>query len=121
MGPPADPAGTLGTASAPPLALTLWRFVLAGTLLAGLALATRAPWPRTRRAWVDATVTGVLLQGLQFTGVYLGLAYGTSAALSALVISLSVLIVQRVARRTRASVPVSSSRSDGTAAVARRA
>lgn len=91
-------AGTLGTSSAPPLALTLWRFVLAGALLAGLALATRAPWPRTRRGWIDAVVTGVLLQGVQFTGVYLGLAHGTSAALSALVISLCPLLVAAAAR-----------------------
>lgn len=91
-------AGTLATSSAPPLALTVWRFVLAGALLAGLAVATRAPWPRTRRAWVDAVVTGVLLQGVQFTGVYLGLAHGTSAALTSLVISLCPLLVAAAAR-----------------------
>ena len=91
-------AGTLGTAAAPPLALTTWRFLLAGLLLGGLALATRAPWPRGRRAWRDAVVTGVLLQGVQFTGVYLGLANGTPAALSALVLSLCPLLVAAVAR-----------------------
>jgi drug/metabolite transporter (DMT)-like permease len=39
-------AGTIGAWSVPPLALVAWRFLLAATLLAALALATRAPWPR---------------------------------------------------------------------------
>ena len=91
-------AGSLGTAAAPPLALTFWRFLLAGLLLAGLAAVSRAPWPRGRRAWRDAIVTGLLLQGLQFTGVYLGLAHGTSAALCSLLISLCPLLVAAGAR-----------------------
>ena len=59
-------AGTLATRAAPPFALTVWRFLLAAVLLAGIAVVTRAPWPRGRRAWRDLVVTGVLLQGVQF-------------------------------------------------------
>ena len=41
----------------------------------GIAVVTRAPWPRGRRAWRDLVITGVLLQGVQF-----GAAYGALGA-----------------------------------------
>ena len=57
----------------------MWRFLLAALLLAGIAVVTRAPWPRGRRAWRDLVVTGVLLQGVQFGAAYGGVALGVPA------------------------------------------
>jgi drug/metabolite transporter (DMT)-like permease len=86
-------AGTLGTRDTPPFALTAWRFLLAAALLAAVAALSRAPWPRTRRAWGDLVVTGVLLQGVQFGAGYTAIALGVPAALAALVLCLSPVVV----------------------------
>ena len=85
--------GSVGARQVPPLALTTWRLLLAGALLALVALATRAPWPRDGRAWRDLVITGVLLQGVQFAGAYLALATGVPAGLAALVLCLSPVLV----------------------------
>jgi drug/metabolite transporter (DMT)-like permease len=75
--------GALGVDAAPPLALLTIRFALAiGPVL---FLATRVKgWrqlPLGRMA-----VAGLLLQGVQFSGVYGGLSLGVPAALSSLVV-----------------------------------
>jgi len=85
--------GTFGTRAISPLALNFWRFALAAVLLAGIAWLTRAPWPRTPRAWAHLAVTGILLQAGQFGGVYIGLASGVPAALSSLIIGCTPVVV----------------------------
>jgi drug/metabolite transporter (DMT)-like permease len=91
-------AGGLATRDTPPFALTAWRFLFAAGLLAGAAVVGRAPWPRTRRAWRDLVVTGVLLQGVQFGAGYTAIALGVPAALAALVLCLSPVLVAVASR-----------------------
>lgn len=86
-------AGTIAARSGPPFAMTVWRFLIAALLLAGFAAATRAPWPRTRKAWRDLVITGVLLQGVQFGAAYSALALGVPAGLGALVLCLAPALV----------------------------
>lgn len=86
-------AGGLGTRDAPALSLTTWRFLLAGALLVVVALVTRAPWPRGRRAWADLVITGVLLQAVQFGAGYTAIGLGVPAGLAALVLCLSPVLV----------------------------
>ena len=86
-------AAAVATRATPPFALTVWRFLFAALLLAGIAVVTRAPWPRGRRAWRDLVVTGVLLQGLQFGAAYGGVALGVPAGLAALVLCLAPALV----------------------------
>lgn len=85
--------GSVGARSAPPLALTFWRFLLATAALAVLAVVTRAPWPRTAPEWRRLAVTGLLLQAVQFSGVYLGMGLGVPAGLSALIMGSAPLFV----------------------------
>jgi drug/metabolite transporter (DMT)-like permease len=85
--------GSIGARSVPPFALSAWRFLIAAGLLGAIALATRAPWPRGRRAWRDLVVTGVLLQGVQFGGGYAAMALGVPAGLTAMVLCLSPTVV----------------------------
>jgi drug/metabolite transporter (DMT)-like permease len=85
--------GAIATRDLPPLAVTTWRLLLAATLLAVVAAATRAPWPRGFRRWRDLTITGVLMQGVQFGGAYTAIALGVPAALCALVLCLSPVLV----------------------------
>ena len=86
-------AAGIATRAVPPFALTVWRFLLAALLLAGLAALTGAPWPQGRRAWRDLVVTGVLLQGVQFGAAYGALALGVPAGLGALVLCLAPALV----------------------------
>ncbi|ADD41276.1 DMT family transporter [Stackebrandtia nassauensis] len=77
--------GPIGVSLAPPLALTFWRFVMAATVMVLVSLVTRAPWPRTRAAWLQLVTTGVLMQAAMFSGAYIGLSLGVSAGLAALI------------------------------------
>jgi drug/metabolite transporter (DMT)-like permease len=86
-------AGVLGTRDTPPLALSVWRFLLAAGLLLAVAVVMRAPWPRTRREWRDVIITGVLLQAVQFGAAYSAVALGVPAGLAALVLCLSPVLV----------------------------
>lgn len=85
--------GPIGVSAAPPLALTFWRFALATAVMTGIAVATRAPWPRGRAAWAQLVLTGVFMQAVMFAGIYLGLDAGISAGLAALVIGAGPLVV----------------------------
>ncbi len=91
-------AGAIATRSAPPFALTVWRFLFAALLLALLAVATKAPWPRGGKAWRDVVITGVLLQGVQFGAGYGALALGVPAGLGALVLCLTPALVAVLSR-----------------------
>jgi drug/metabolite transporter (DMT)-like permease len=88
--------GNIGTLSAAPFPLLWWRFLLAAVVLAIVAVAKRAPWPHGM-AWIHLLVTGILLQTVQFAGVYLGLKLGVSAGLAALIISASPLVIAALA------------------------
>jgi drug/metabolite transporter (DMT)-like permease len=89
-------AGALATSHAGALTMTFWRFVGAAPLMALIALATRAPWPRGRRTIAIVVVVGLLLQVVQFTGSYLALQYGVPAGLVALLAGAGPLIVALV-------------------------
>jgi drug/metabolite transporter (DMT)-like permease len=86
-------AGGLGTRAVPALSLTTWRLLLAGALLAGIAMVTGAPWPRSRREWRDLVLGGVLLQAVQFGAGYSAIGLGVPAGLAALVLCLSPVVV----------------------------
>ncbi|MEU7901111.1 DMT family transporter [Nonomuraea sp. NPDC049152] len=85
-------AGVPGVAAAPPLLLMFARFALAGVLLAGYALITRAPWPRGRAA-AHIAVTGLLIQAVQFGSFYTALGMGFPAAVVSLVQGLSPVVI----------------------------
>lgn len=89
--------GQLATRDLPPLAVTTWRLLFAVALLVVIAAVTRAPWPRGLARWRDLAVTGALMQGVQFGGVYVAIALGVPAALCALVLCLNPVLVAMAA------------------------
>src|SRR2546430_15287609 len=91
-------AGTIGTRAVPPITLLTWRFTIAAVALAGIALAVRAPWPRTWAGWRDNVVAGLLLQGVSFAGTYLRPALRLPRGLAALLFGLSPLAVALAGR-----------------------
>jgi drug/metabolite transporter (DMT)-like permease len=76
---------------AEPLTFLFIRYILATLVLAILATALRAPWPRTRAGWRDALVAGILLHGLYLGAVFWAVRHGLPAGIAALVAGLQPL------------------------------
>jgi drug/metabolite transporter (DMT)-like permease len=69
-----------------PFTLIFIRFSSAALVLLSVALATRAPWPKTFAQVGHLVVVGLLIQALQFSGLYMGLGLGVSAGIAALIV-----------------------------------
>ncbi|MBC6461739.1 DMT family transporter [Actinomadura sp. HBU206391] len=89
-------AGVIGVDAGPPLLLVFARFSIAGVVLALVALATRAPWPRGRLLG-HIMVTGLLIQAVQFGAFYVALNTGLPAAVVALMQGLNPIVVALLA------------------------
>jgi drug/metabolite transporter (DMT)-like permease len=88
--------GAMAASSAPPLAVTLWRFVIATVVFAVLAWRVGDAWPRGRTELARVSLAGVLLFGVQFAAIYLGLAAGMPAGTVALIACSSPLLVAAI-------------------------
>lgn len=69
-----------------PYTLIFIRFASAALILLAVAMVTKAPWPQTRAQFGHLVVVGLLIQALQFAGLYLGLGLGVSAGVAALIV-----------------------------------
>jgi drug/metabolite transporter (DMT)-like permease len=78
--------GKLAVPYAAPFTLLTLRFGVGALLLLLAALATRAPWPASWKALGHLVVVGLLIQALQFSGLYTSLKLGVSAGESALIV-----------------------------------
>jgi drug/metabolite transporter (DMT)-like permease len=78
--------GKLAVPYAAPFTLLTLRFGLGALLLLLVSLAWRAPWPRSWKALGHLVVVGLLIQALQFSGLYTALKLGVSAGESALIV-----------------------------------
>ncbi len=90
----------LGVPYADPMTFLTLRFVVAGTLLTLLALATGAPWPSSWKALGHIAVVGLLLQAVYLGGVFVAVSRGMPAGPSALIVSLQPLTVALLAGLT---------------------
>jgi drug/metabolite transporter (DMT)-like permease len=81
-----------GLPYAEPFTLLLLRFGLASLLLIGLALALRAPWPRTPMAVFHIVVAGLLLHALYIGGVFVAISLGMPAGVTSLVVGLQPVL-----------------------------
>jgi drug/metabolite transporter (DMT)-like permease len=82
----------LGLPYAEPLTFLALRMALVATLLLVVAVVTRAPWPVSRRAWVDVVVTGLLVQCGYLGGVFTAIYHGMHAGVAALIVGLQPLL-----------------------------
>jgi drug/metabolite transporter (DMT)-like permease len=76
-----------------PYTMIFLRFASAAVILLAAALVTRAPWPQT---WKDAghiAVVGLLIQAMQFSGLYTEINLGVSAGVSALIVGTMPIFV----------------------------
>jgi drug/metabolite transporter (DMT)-like permease len=91
-------AAKYGLPYASPFAFLLVRFVLAALVLLTLALAVRAAWPRSPRAYADLALAGALVQGVYLGGVFFALSRGMSAGTAAVLVGLQPLVTVGIAR-----------------------
>jgi drug/metabolite transporter (DMT)-like permease len=82
----------LGLPHAEPLSFLTVRYLLVLALLLPLALAMRAPWPRDPRQWLHIGVAGLLLHGTYLGGVFVAIAHGLPAGITALVVGMQPLL-----------------------------
>jgi len=77
---------------APPLTFLLYRFAGVILILAPIIALSGAPWPRSARAWRDVAIVGVLLQASYLGGVWVAIAMGMPAGVSALLVGAQPLL-----------------------------
>lgn len=77
---------------AEPLTFLCARYALSAASFALIAAWVGAAWPRTARAWRDALVAGVLMQGAYLGGVFWAARHGMPAGISALITGLQPLL-----------------------------
>lgn len=86
-----------GLPHAAPLAFLLIRYGLVITLMASLAVALRAPWPRDGRQWFHIGVSGLLVHGLYLSGVFIAIGQGLPAGIASLVVGMQPLLTATLA------------------------
>ena len=85
-------AAKYGLPHAPPFTFLLLRFLLVTLLMLALALATRAPWPRTRSEYAHVSVAALLVHGLYLGGVFVALDGGMAAGTSAMLVGMQPIL-----------------------------
>lgn len=81
-----------GLPHAEPLTFLLIRYLLVLSLMTLLALAMRAPWPRSARQWLHIGVTGLLVHGVYLGGVFMAISKGLPAGVASLVVGIQPLL-----------------------------
>lgn len=76
--------------------LTL-RCVIVAAILGVVALATRAPWPRSWADLFHVIIAGLLLQGVYLGGVFAAISHGVEAGVSALIVGIQPLLTAALA------------------------
>lgn len=85
-------AAKIGLAHAETLTFLSLRYVLVTLLMTGVAIATRAPWPKCRREVFHIAIAGVMLQATYFGGVWLAMGNGVGAGVAALIVCLQPVV-----------------------------
>ena len=85
--------GAFGVRYGEPFTMTFYRFALAALVFLGVALAINAQWPKKLTLYLHAAAVGLLLQALQFGGLYAGISQGVPAGQAALIVGLMPVFV----------------------------
>ena len=81
-----------GLPYAEPLSFLLTRYGLVIALMTGLAVVTRAPWPKAPMQWLHIGVSGVLVHAVYLGGVFIAIKEGLPAGITALVVGMQPLL-----------------------------
>jgi drug/metabolite transporter (DMT)-like permease len=86
-----------GLPYAEPLSFLLTRYGLVIGLMLAIALIMRAPWPKDRAQWLHIGVSGVLVHAFYLGGVFVAIAHGLPAGVTALVVGMQPLLTAAAA------------------------
>jgi drug/metabolite transporter (DMT)-like permease len=89
----------LGLPYAEPMTFLGLRFAIVTAIMGTASLVLGARWPASAREAMHIAVVGVLLQGFYLGGVYIGLAKGVGAGVSALIVGLQPILTAALVRR----------------------
>ena len=81
-----------GLPHAEPLSFLLVRYLFVISLMALLALAMRAPWPRDARQWLHIGISGLLVHAIYLGGVFMSISKGLPAGVASLVVGIQPLL-----------------------------
>lgn len=81
-----------GLPYAEPLSFLLTRYGLVIGLMLAIALIMRAPWPKDPTQWLHIGVSGVLVHAFYLGGVFVAIAHGLPAGITALVVGMQPLL-----------------------------
>jgi drug/metabolite transporter (DMT)-like permease len=82
---------------ADPLTFLCARYACAGAVLLIYAVLAGARWPATSADWAHAAISGVLLHAIYLGGVWIAIAHGVPASISALLAALQPILTAAVA------------------------
>jgi drug/metabolite transporter (DMT)-like permease len=86
-----------GLPHAQPLTFLVIRYAAVIALMTLIALATKAPWPKTKQQWFHIAVSGLLVHAIYLGGVFSAIAKGFPAGLASLVVGLQPLLTAFIA------------------------
>ena len=86
----------LGLPYAPPFTFLAVRLAISASILLAIALATRAPWPKTLGEGGHIAVAGLLLNATYLIGVFEAIARGVSTGVVALIAGLQPILTASV-------------------------
>ncbi|MCW2243423.1 DMT family transporter [Azospirillum canadense] len=81
-----------GLPYAEPLTFLLVRLGLVAVVLTAVALATKAPWPKTWREAGRIAIAGLLVHGVYLSGVFCAISKGVPAGVTALIVGVQPLL-----------------------------
>ncbi|MDR3440739.1 DMT family transporter [Telmatospirillum sp.] len=85
--------GAFGVRYGEPFTMTFLRFSIAAIIFFAVALRIKAPWPKRWQPYAHAAVVGMLLQVIQFGGLYTGIGHGVPAGQAALIVGMMPIFV----------------------------
>jgi drug/metabolite transporter (DMT)-like permease len=91
-------AARLVAGHAEPFTFLIWRFAIAGLILAGVALLAKVDWPRRPLALLTPMAAGVLIHGGYLGAIFWSVDHGLPAGISALIASLQPVLTAALAR-----------------------
>lgn len=81
-----------GLPFAEPLTFLSLRYAIVAAVLALVAFATSAPWPKNRASAFHSAVSGILIHGVYLGGVFWSISLGMPAGISALIVGVQPLL-----------------------------
>ena len=85
-------AGKVALPFSGPFTLIFMRFSSSAFILLLFAFVMRVAWPKSPAIYMHLCVVGILVQALQFSGLYVGLSLGVSAGISALIVGMMPIL-----------------------------